>query len=270
MTDTFDAAMIYVMLSRACALSQILILNKFDEAKMYPNQTALEELERLNQISQNNNPSSWEKEDAHALKIYSLNCRSLNKHYNDIISDDEILKSDIICLNETWQVSDEVIEDIEIPNYQLVLNSKGKGKGIATYFKKNIFKHISDMKEEQIQISKFTSSFVDILVLYRSQKGNFNDLNQHIDVMDTKDRPLLVIGDFNFCFLTSNNNQTKHFLLKKRFTQMINEPTHIDGHLLDHAYLRDSNDTLIWTAEVQSKYYTDHKGLAIILKQKLI
>jgi ATP-dependent exoDNAse (exonuclease V) alpha subunit len=46
-TDTFAAAMIYVMLSRVCALSQIFILNKFDETKMYPNQKALKELERL-------------------------------------------------------------------------------------------------------------------------------------------------------------------------------------------------------------------------------
>jgi hypothetical protein len=40
-TDTFAAAMLYVMLSRVCALSQIFILNKFDENKMYPNQKAL-------------------------------------------------------------------------------------------------------------------------------------------------------------------------------------------------------------------------------------
>ena len=33
-TDTFAAAMVYVMLSRVCALEQIYILNKFDEAKM--------------------------------------------------------------------------------------------------------------------------------------------------------------------------------------------------------------------------------------------
>jgi hypothetical protein len=29
--------LVYVMLSRVCTLEQIYILNKFDEAKMYPN-----------------------------------------------------------------------------------------------------------------------------------------------------------------------------------------------------------------------------------------
>ena len=62
----------------------------------------------------------------------------------------------------------------------------------------------------------------------------------------------------------------KHFFSRKQFRQMIKEPTHIEGHLLDHAYIRDCDDTLRWTAEVHSKYYTDHKGLAIIIKQKTI
>ena len=48
---------------------------------------------------------------------------------------------------------------------------------------------------------------------------------------------------------------------------MIDEPTHIEGHLLDQAYLKDENDTLQCTIELQSKYYTDHKGLAITINQ---
>ena len=87
-------------------------------------------------------------------------------------------------------------------------------------------------------------------------------------MMDSKCKPLLVIGDINFCFLTSGMNQTKHFLISKKFTQIINEPTHIEGHLLDQAYLKDCKGTLEWTVEVQSKYYTDHKGLAIMIKEK--
>ena len=266
--DTFDAAMIYVMLSRACSLSQILILNEFDPSKMYPNQKALDELDRLNKLSQNNNPSPWESEDKDAIKICSLNCRSLGKHYQDIKSDDVILKSDIIFLNETWQESDEANQDLDIPDYELVLNSKGKGKGIAAYIKGNIFHHDSDIKEEKMRLSKFTSSTLDIIAIYRSQGGNYGDLNRYIVMMDSKGKPLMVIGDMNFCFLTSGMNQTKHFLISKQFTQIFNEPTHIEGHLLDQAYLRDCKGTLKWNLELQTKYYTDHKALAIIIKEK--
>ena len=192
----------------------------------------------------------------------------MGKHYQDLKSDDVILQSDIIFLNETWQESDEDNQDLDIPDYKLVLNSKGKGKGIAAYFKQDIFHHDSDIKDDKMQLSKFTSSTLDIIAIYRSQGGNYGDLNRYIEMMDSKGKPLLVIGDMNFCFLTSGMNQTKHFLGSKQFTQIINEPTHIEGHLLDQAYLRDCKGTLKWTVELQSKYFTDHKALAIIIKEK--
>ena len=115
--DTFSAAMAYVMLSRVCSILQLFILNKLDETKIYPNVQALEELERLDRISRNNNPSLWEKVDDDVLKIYSLNCRSLSKHYEDIITDPLIMKSDIICLQETWLEDEQPTEHLEIPSY---------------------------------------------------------------------------------------------------------------------------------------------------------
>jgi hypothetical protein len=208
-SDTFAAAMVYVMLSRVCALWQILILNKFDESKMYPSMTALEEYERLEKICQNKNPSKWEKEDPETLKISSLNCRSLKKHHQDIISDALMLKSDIICLQEIWMDNDENIQDLKIPNYDLYLNSNGKGKGVAAYCKKDIFMHKIDIKKENMQLSKFTSSTLDIIVLYRSQQGNYRELNQYIEEMDDGEKPQLVIGDFNFCYLDSSSITTK-------------------------------------------------------------
>ena len=55
-SDSFAAAMIYVMLSRVCSLDQIIILNEFDGSKMFPDLKALEELKRLENI--NNKQSS--------------------------------------------------------------------------------------------------------------------------------------------------------------------------------------------------------------------
>ena len=115
-SDTFTAAMVYVMLSRVCSLSQILILNEFDEEKIYPNKRALEELEILDKISLNSNPTNWEKEDKGTIKISSLNCRSLKKHHQDILSDTLLCKSDMITLQEIWLESDEITEELKIPD----------------------------------------------------------------------------------------------------------------------------------------------------------
>ena len=234
---------------------------------MYPNMKALEELARLNKISLNNNPTCWETEDRGSLKISSLNCRSLKKHHKDIISDKQLLKSDIIGLQEIWIEDDNEIEDMEIEGYELQMNSNGRGKGVATYFKKHLFKPDMNIKEANMQLSKFTSTILDVIVLYRSQPANFKQLNENIALMTNNDKPLLVIGDFNFCFLHKSSNSTKSYFKEEHFTQLIREPTHIDGHLLDQAYLRDINGELRCTVESHSKYYTDHMGLAIIVKK---
>ena len=112
---------------------------------MYPHQQAIEELERLKNISMNNNPTEWEKEDNGNFKIYSLNCRSLKKQFPDILSDEIFIKRNVICLQETWLDDDTLRDDLEITNYKLHLNSQGKGKGIAIYFMKETLRHQIDI-----------------------------------------------------------------------------------------------------------------------------
>ena len=155
---------------------------------------------------------------------------------------------------------------VKMPEYDLHLNSNGKCKGIAIYYKKDIFEHKIDIKKEHMQLSKFSSSNLDIIVLYRSQQGSCEEMNNHLKEMITTDKPQLVIGDLNFCYLDKTFNSTKLYLEKHKFSQLINQPTHIEGHLLDQAHLRDMDGLLKITTEIQSKYYTDHKGLAMTVK----
>ena len=91
-----------------------------------------------------------------------MNCRSVRKHYQDIISDSLLSKSDVICLQETWFEDDIEASDFKIKNYQLHLNSYGKGKGIATYFKLGTVRHETDIKEENFQLTKFASDLMDL------------------------------------------------------------------------------------------------------------
>ena len=147
--------MLYVMLSRVCSIGQIFILDRFDETKMYPSNTALTELIRLDEKSSKRKLTTWETEEKDLLKISSLNCRSLIKHHQDILHDEPLLKGDIICLQETWLDGDNTQDDLEIPGYILHLNSNGKGKGIAIYFKKETFKFEQCIKKELMQLSRF-------------------------------------------------------------------------------------------------------------------
>ena len=74
---------------------------------------------------------------------------------------------------------------------------------------------------------------------------------------------------FCACFyLDRTFKSNRYFLEKENFFQFIIEPTHIEGNLLDQAYLKDIHRSLEITAETHSKYYTDHRGLAIIIKKR--
>ena len=86
--------------------------------------------------------------------------------------------------------------------------------------------------------------------------------------MRASETPQLVIGDFNFCYLAKTSSPTKSFLEKESYNQLVREPTHIEGHLLDQAYLHDIEGKLEIYLETQSKYFTDHKGIAIIATNK--
>ena len=263
--DSFGAAMIYVMLSRVCSLSQIYILDEFDESKMYPNIQALEEMERLNNISQNRNKTEWEDVTNGGLRIYSLNCRSLRKHHKDITSDALLLNSDIILLQETWLEDDNTIQELEIPGYDLHLNNHGRGKGLATYFKSNIFTHKADINQEHMQLSKFTSRNTDVISIYRSNQGPINQLIKEIKAISQGTKNLLLVGDFNYCYLEKRMDSAKRYMTDNNFKQLVLEPTHLEGNILDHCYLRDMKNCLRVKIELHCKYYTDHKGLAILL-----
>ena len=50
------------------------------------------------------------------------------------------------------------------------------------------------------------------------------------------------------------------------FSQMVKEPTHLEGNLLYHTYLHDAGRVNDYSIELQSKYFTDPKGIAIVVR----
>ena len=119
-----------------------------------------------------------------------------------------------------------------------------------------------------MQLSKFDSPNFNLVTLYRSQNGNQSNLNGAINQIIDSKKPILILGDFNFCAMDNSSNLTKQFMIENNFIQLIHEPTHIEGNLLDHAYIQDVQKTLDFTAQIQGRYYTDHKALHLIIKKR--
>ena len=65
--SAFEAGQVYVMLSRIQSIDQLIIVDDLDEKKIMTSCQALDELERLEKISFNRNPSPW-----HSIPRYAL------------------------------------------------------------------------------------------------------------------------------------------------------------------------------------------------------
>ena len=262
----FTAAMAYVMLSRVQELGQLFILGSVPVNKIYADQRALNELERLERVSINNNPTKWEKQEG--LNIFSLNCQSLMPKMEHIREDPVVGQSDIICLSETWLHSDGRDDKLEINGYQLHTNIVGNGRGLATYFKNSQFKHQCDVKETTFQLTKLTSNNVDVISVYRSNGAKLEQLSVHLLEMIDPLKITVFCGDLNICFKADRSNKLISMLEAQGFEQFVKEATHIQGGLLDHAYINKSNRSIEVDVSLHSPYYCakDHDAILIHLQ----
>ena len=121
-------------------------------------------------------------------------------------------------------------------NYILIATERSNG--IAAYYKKEEFTPSTTINKDNIQISKFCSFVLDVIVLYRSQSASYLKCKSYIDTTLDPRKNQFIIGDFNFCFINDSSNATAEYLRRQNFRQLVQEPTHIGGHLLDQAYFR--------------------------------
>ena len=210
----------------------------------------------------------WQSNTKETIKVISLNCAGLKAHCKDIETDSMVIAGDIIHLIETSLLEGE-ISPLVLPGYACHLTSVAQGKGIAPYYTASKFKHDTDYKTMNMQITKLSSDSVDVVNVYRSSKGNSGELLAKLIEMITPHKPTLITGDFNICFMNHSKNRISQGLLEKHtIQQLMEEPTHILGGHIDHVYWRDAQK--IWmdpVIERYSPYYSDHDASCITLKK---
>ena len=238
LNSVFQAAQTYTILSRVEAMDQLYILDSVPTSKFYADHRALGELERLDNISINKQPAIWEQLFQWSFKISSFNIRSLNQHLEDFKADPIFQFSDVICLSETWLTSDIANESLEMIGYTLQLNSVGYGRGLATYYKNQKFTHSEDIKQQSMQLTKLKSADLDIISVYRSKNGSQVDLISHLRNLIEANKPSLVCGDFNICYLDESSNRFRDDMDGLGFVEYAQCATHSKGGHIDHMYIR--------------------------------
>ena len=119
------------MFSRVQCIDQVFVLDHLNPEKLRASKIAKAELERLEGISMNKNPTAWHQiSHLNQIKIASLNCAGLHPHLKDLIVDPKLKEADIIALQETL-----LDQRHEIPNFDsftLQIAGRGRGKGVGT------------------------------------------------------------------------------------------------------------------------------------------
>jgi hypothetical protein len=196
-----------------------------------------------------------------------LNCRSLIRHIEDIKKDPILSFSDVICLNETWMKSNMDDEQLNIPEYELHLNSNGVGKGIGTYFKSGLISPEVDITKSRAQITLLSSPELDVVNVYRSQGMNNAELAHDLKDIINNSKFTLICGDFNLCYVDDRDNEVTRMLEYEGFSQLVHEATHFKGGHIDHVYSNHSSKDFQIGVSLYSPYYLakDHDAICVTI-----
>ena len=245
--------MIYVSLSRVQRLEQLYILGELPESKMKPWQDAKEEMERLNEKDQ----STREK---HTFKLSSMNICSLQAHFEDLIEDEDMMSSQVICLQETWLHPNVNDDGFSLPGRHKSINSVRKGAGIVTYYSTEF----QEQKQNSItatyyQISSITSNDRTVINIYRSSDSNDEGLLTHLEriISAKNEKDVYICGDFNLCHIEDKNHSIFQLFQDHSFSITRNPltGTHKRGRCLDTIWYRGTREA---TSQTKFVYYSDH------------
>ena len=254
----FQPGMAYVMLSRTQALEDIDIIeskSKFSSEAIKVNTDALEENNRIHDISE----ALKKEKELLFSKNYTvsyLNVRRLRPHLIDVTTDPMLIKSDVMCLGETWLKPHDTAQ---IDGFRAIeIKSEEDGKGLSAYIpNQQTLLECQKFEKDRFSAILVKTLQLDVLFVYLSKGFEWEDLKQILELFIQSKKDLAVIGDTNINFLTEEHDFTR-FMTNKRFIQMIQEPTHERGGLLDQIYINESLSKKNPICSQKSVYYSDH------------
>ena len=190
---------------------------------------------------------------------------------------------EVACISETWfdSKNGKFTADIKEAGYEIVhgYREDKRGGGIAILYKKTLNAkpgEASSMKYMSFEFSSLvlsTSRAKILLVsIYRKQEHSCNifcdELEKYIEGIFHKGDTILLVGDFNVWVDVKGDRDAKKLLkLMNAFglTQLINEPTHRDGHTLDHLYVNPFQMDLKYEVIDNMDIKTDHYAIVVSL-----
>ena len=100
------------------------------------------------------------------------------------------------------------------------------------------------------------------MYLSQAKNGVKEQLWRKIKEMRLEGHQMIIVGDFNI--EARNTDLLTHYFIQNHLVQLVTEPTHIQGRIIDHLWV--SKDLPELEVSYQYPYYTQHKSIIIKFK----
>ena len=224
------------------------------------------------------------------INIISFNCRSIRNKTQSVLSYFDENKIDLICLQETWlnEGDGNVLVEIKEYDYDIINKTRNNKKGGGLLILSKPHLRISKVV---LKCDKSFETFehilgrvvVDdhifiILNLYRPPYSVANkctikmflqEFENLIDAISDINGSLLMFGDFNININDCENIyvcQFQQLLEMNSLVQVVTEPTHIKGSLLDLIIIGTNQTSEKLHVQRETQLYSDHFPVKLVLE----
>ena len=261
---SFNEGQMYVALSKVTSIDNLFLIGKYSADVFRVNENAILEYKRL----QENRFDAIDTDhvDCNSLTISLLNARLIKRHAVNISRTRQLTENDILCFTESQITNDtDVIEAVieQLSSFKIYFNSCGETyQNLAICLCENIIllQHDNFPGISIIDITKsiFSYEIIRIMLVYRSPNSSLTSFYNTLEIFLWRYYIGIVLGDFNINTLNRANIDLQNIF--SNYTLLVNEPTHISGSLIDHAYVYNESlqKFLPSKIEVLSIYFSDH------------
>ena len=243
-------------LGRCKRMEDVIICGKFDPSKIRCHEEALTESLDLEERANMQHIKELEFFDNAMFLIGYVNIRSMRLHWEDVMQDEELMKCDIIGLGETW-----LNEPMDVtPFYGNFIND-GKGKGIASLTKGP--QKTTHYHGDGYSILHHNIDNINIIFVYFSKTANSSlYIKDFAILIRSCVSPTIIMGDVNFNY-SGDNHPFERFMISTGFTQIVKEPTHLEGNIIDHIYLNKPMEAMGVKLYQHPVYFSDHDKIIV-------
>lgn len=268
----------YVGLSRVTSLTQVHI-TELNIDKVSVSADVEIEMERLRKDKVLTCSPDFRSFPSGVVKVCFQNCRSMQKHFEDIICDETLKSADIVAFAEA-RVFGKLDGHYMIEGFQVIAGSRAEtSHGLVVYYKDSqavVPLCCKSLFGIEYCLIRLNNEVVVCFVYCPPHAVSLDNFRQFLESVSTEacsflsnfsSDAIVLMGDFNFD-TTVNKSLSQLFTEKYRFKQLISAVTTDYGSCLDHIYTNLNCNQVVSSGTVES-YYSDHKIIYLALMSML-